>query len=151
MKKGIILLLSISTMLSGCSSNPNKDIALAGDNISTTSINNETSTEDNDEIIADTIIGLTAYGRDYISNFISDTVLQIIVVAEEKPLDEFKHYYEYSGEAISSTCESFGIDAVYIKTVDANNSPMFEFCFTSDGTTYLIAPEHIDEISEIIN
>jgi outer membrane murein-binding lipoprotein Lpp len=113
-------------------------------------ISNKDTINDNDEIIADTVLGMTAYGRKYISSFISDDVLQIIATAEENPQDEFNQYYNYSGEAIISTCEAFGISAIYVKTVDTANNPIFEICFTADSKSYLIGYDYLDEITEII-
>lgn len=153
MKKILILIIVIIMTFSGCNTKQITDDEVVqiiesgkADALYKNSSMPISSTDKKNKVLAQTVINLTAFDREHESNFITDNVLQIIAVKQEDIQNEFDCYYLYEGEAIGAMCEAYDLDAIHVKTIDEDGSPLFEFCFTENGTSYMINPDYVDSI-----
>lgn len=144
MKKCLVFMILATLLLAACT-NKKTD---AADGISLdelkTIVNTINNSQDNDTVktIADTAMSLLNFGKEYnYSYFPNNEIIQIIAVKADDPQAEFDCYYNYAGEGIDIVWE-FGFKGLYIKTVDEDGIPLFEFYFYPDGKTFTINPEY---------
>lgn len=140
MRKCLIFIIMSTLLLTAC----NKKIDAEGitlDELKT--IVSTINKYDNDtvKIMAKAAMSLLNFGKEYNYTYIPDDTIQIVAVKADDPQAEFDCYYNYAGEGIDIVWE-FGFKGLYIKTVDEDGIPLFEFYFYPDGKTFTINPEY---------
>jgi len=156
MKKLFLIFIFTVFALTSCDKNPetllqnidvdnidNKDIKTFSGINQDDIINDETTDEDNDEILAQTfLLDFMQTDREFKSGIIHDDTLQIILLSNGNLLEEFELFNGQTPSTTLTLCDALGIKTINLKVVDNSENPIFEITYSNNKTKYLISPDY---------
>lgn len=158
MKK--IFLISIFTILilTSCDKNQfqNVDISkidqediklFSGINQNDITSNDESTNDDNDEILTQTfLLDFMQTDRKFKSGIIHNDTLQIILLSNGNPSEEFELFNGQTPSTTLTLCDALGIKTINLKVVDNSENPIFEITYSNNTTKCLISPDYENTI-----
>jgi len=161
--KKIFILMMLILMFTGCSGKNPDDVITEIDRVDQSKeqpefegitqkevvSNDETTDDDNDEILTDTFfLDYALTDREFKSGIINDDTLEIITVTNGNPQEEFELFFNESPTTTLSLLEAFDIYTLNLKVVDKEANPIFEITFSDGNKSYMVAPEYSKKIKE---
>lgn len=159
MKKIILLSVVIMLLLTACEqltddmvNNVVSDAAELSDTVKKkhefNGIMQNEVTNDTSETLSSTFLNLNSVlGREYKSGIINGDILQIILLSNGNPAEEFELFYNNDQETAINLCEAFDIDKINLKLVDDEENHIFEIAYTKDDKSVSVSEYYADVIT----
>lgn len=105
-------------------------------------------TNDKSEVLTSTFLNLNlVMDREFKSGIINDDTLQIILLSDGNPSEEFELFYNNDQETAIDMCKSFDIEKIILKIVDDEDKLIFEITYTENEKSVSVSQEYADVIA----